>query len=230
MDALHLSLHAALVARDSAIAPFAAVFTVANSAAHLSRRVSELETLLAEQKELTHRAEALGSPDTLRKLADTERENASLKDELRDMYKTQSINAQRLLDMVESTKAHETRSKALTEENAKLTTANQSLTIRIRDASELLKEKDGVIQILKDEMAALQLELVQREDQLKQATAKAVKLEAENNELVDRWMKLKQEEAAKMNEANEFLESAQKKQAEIAMRQNSVSSVQFEDG
>ncbi|KAI8619628.1 WD40-repeat-containing domain protein, partial [Chytriomyces sp. MP71] len=36
------------------------------------------------------------------------------------------------------------------------------------------------------------------------------KLEAENAELVDRWIQLKQEEAARMNEANEFVETALK--------------------
>jgi hypothetical protein len=48
--------------------------------------------------------------------------------------------------------------------------------------------------------------LVQREEQLKEATEKLSKLEIENRHLVDRWMQLKMDEAARMNEANEFVE------------------------
>ncbi|KAI9335302.1 WD40-repeat-containing domain protein [Obelidium mucronatum] len=107
--------------------------------------------------------------------------------------------------------------------------ANSTLNIRLRDAFELLKEKDGVIQILKDEMAALQLELVQREEQLKNSSEQVKKLESENSQLVDRWVKLKQEEASRMNEANEFVEAALKsKQAETIQRQSSRD-IQFED-
>ncbi|KAJ3052666.1 hypothetical protein HK097_005904 [Rhizophlyctis rosea] len=62
------------------------------------------------------------------------------------------------------------------------------------------------MQILHDELAAHQLELSQKEEQLKTSEAQRKLLEAENTQLVNRWMLLKQEEAAKMNEANEFVE------------------------
>ena len=62
-------------------------------------------------------------------------------------------------------------------------------------------------QILKDELATLQLELIQREDQLKEYKEKSKKLESENSDLVDRWILSKQQEAAKMNEANDFVET-----------------------
>ncbi|KAI8855020.1 WD40-repeat-containing domain protein [Chytridium lagenaria] len=124
----------------------------------------------------------------------------SLKDEQTELYKTQGQNAQRLLDMVETIKTQEQGIKKQTDEIQRLTSSLSSLTVKWKDAVELIKEKDGVIQILKDELATHQLELVQREEQLKESEDKVKKLEAENRQIVERWILLKQEEAQKMNE------------------------------
>ncbi|KAI9015880.1 WD40-repeat-containing domain protein [Phycomyces nitens] len=62
-----------------------------------------------------------------------------------------------------------------------------------------LREKNVVIQILQDELATLQLEIVTTEDRSK-------KLRKENDQLLQRWMNLKNEEAEKMNEATQFYE------------------------
>ena len=79
---------------------------------------------------------------------------------------------------------------------------------KIDDFSGLVKEKDRVIEILKDELAAHQLELVQREEQLKKEKEKGKILEVENKTLVDRWMMEKEKDANKMNEANEIIQHA----------------------
>jgi autophagy-related protein 16 len=60
---------------------------------------------------------------------------------------------------------------------------------------------------LRDELAAHQLELVQREVQWKEATELSKKLQLENQQLVERYMILKQEQMSKINEANEHVET-----------------------
>lgn len=54
-------------------------------------------------------------------------------------------------------------------------------------------EQSIIIQVLQDEMQALQLELIKSEERTKE-------LEAENKTLLERWLKKMNEEASKMNE------------------------------
>jgi len=56
-----------------------------------------------------------------------------------------------------------------------------------------------LIQVLHDEMQALQLELMQRQTRI-------TELEAENKSLVERWLKKLNDEANKINEANRIAE------------------------
>lgn len=86
----------------------------------------------------------------------------------------------------------------------------KNLSVKSADAIGLLKEKDRVIEILRDEVQALQLELVQREEQLRVAKETAHRLEGDNKVLLDRWILLKEEEISKMNEANDFVTTALK--------------------
>ena len=53
---------------------------------------------------------------------------------------------------------------------------------------------------MKDENATLQLELTQMEEKIH-------KLDEENKALVDRWLKKMSEDAEKLNEANDFVET-----------------------
>lgn len=59
-------------------------------------------------------------------------------------------------------------------------------------------KKSGELQLVQDDMLVLQLSL-------NVAESKARKLEDENANLVDRWMRKVAEEADKMNDANAFL-------------------------
>ncbi|KAJ3065195.1 hypothetical protein HDU98_011415 [Podochytrium sp. JEL0797] len=212
----HDQLTTSLATRDLTAAQFASTFCTANALSAkttaLSQRIVSLEgqvdvykTQFLESQKMLSQAQETGSPDAQRKFGAMEQQLRVLQDERVDLFKTQSQNAQRLVSMNETIQAEERNKKILMDDRTKYLAANNSLNIKLRDALDLLKEKDGVIQILKDEMAALQLEIVQREEQWKLATEKAKKLEAENNELVERWIKLKQEEASKMNEVNEFV-------------------------
>jgi hypothetical protein len=55
-------------------------------------------------------------------------------------------------------------------------------------------EQSIIIQVLQDEMQALQLELIKAEGRTKE-------LEAENRTLLERWLKKMNEEVSKMNES-----------------------------
>ena len=59
---------------------------------------------------------------------------------------------------------------------------------------------------MKDELAAHQLELVKREEDMLTLNEKCKRLQEENNELIDRWMLLKEQEILKLNQVNEFVE------------------------
>ncbi|KAJ3189568.1 hypothetical protein HK101_008903 [Irineochytrium annulatum] len=175
--------------------------------AQLEEQIETLKSEHAETRKALDVARELGSPEAQKKYHDMELQMASIKEEQAELYKTQGQNAQRLLEMVETTKSQETTLKKQSEEINRLNALISSLTIKLQDSQELIKEKDGVIQIVRDELATHQLEIVQREEQLKESEARVKALEAENNQLVERWILLKQGEAQKMNEVNEFVET-----------------------
>jgi hypothetical protein len=68
---------------------------------------------------------------------------------------------------------------------------------KLRDQAEEIKEKKKMGEQVQDEMISLNL-------QVNIAEQKAEKLQAENAELVDRWMKRMAEEAEKMNEQSKW--------------------------
>ncbi|KAI9890101.1 MAG: hypothetical protein M1814_004500 [Vezdaea aestivalis] len=78
-----------------------------------------------------------------------------------------------------------------------LTTERNSLTQRICDKNEELRGKARLAQEAQDEMLTLQL-------QLNMAEEKSGKLEGENRDLVDRWMRKMGEEAEAMNLASRY--------------------------
>ncbi|KAJ1541721.1 hypothetical protein HK096_009974, partial [Nowakowskiella sp. JEL0078] len=169
------------------------------------------------------------SPENTLKIADLAKQVADLKDERSDFYKSQNLNAQRLLESMDTLKVRDERIRVLEAENDKLSTNAKTLTTQLGDCKALLKEKDGIIEIIRDELATLHLELSQREEQLQKASARLIVLETENAQLVDRWMQHKQDEAARMNEATEFVENALKnKQALVdAKKRESLTSPQL---
>jgi autophagy-related protein 16 len=77
----------------------------------------------------------------------------------------------------------------------------QDLKIKWNDSLNQIKGKDDVIQIIQDELTATQLELSTKERNLE-------KLQFENHQLLERWLKLKSDEVRKVNEANEIIETA----------------------
>jgi Autophagy protein 16 (ATG16) len=68
---------------------------------------------------------------------------------------------------------------------------------KVRDREEEIKEGKKLIEQVQDEMVSLNL-------QLNMAEQRSEKLEAENKELVRRWMKKMGEEADRMNEESKW--------------------------
>ncbi|CAJ0833276.1 2295_t:CDS:2, partial [Entrophospora sp. SA101] len=93
-----------------------------------------------------------------------------------------------------------------------LTDLNQVLNVKVEDYVQVTREKDLLIQVLHDELAALQLELNKVDERMRS-------LENENSQLLQRWLKKMNEEAEIMNKANSFYETiiaeAQSKDLEL---------------
>ncbi|KAJ3326339.1 hypothetical protein HDV06_000215 [Boothiomyces sp. JEL0866] len=152
------------------------------------------------------------------KIVDLQKEIAALQQEQKEFYKTNSTNAQRVVSLIDNVQVLQTELAQLKAERDTLLKSNSSSTVKIKDLEELINEKDRVIQILRDELQAHQLELVQRESQLENAQAKVKELENENQDLIRRWISEKEKEAQKINEVNEFVESTLKTKDSMSNR------------
>ncbi|KAJ3167917.1 hypothetical protein HDU88_001864 [Geranomyces variabilis] len=205
--------HRDLREKDSFAELFADHAAARSQTATLSSQLSALRLEHAQTLKVAATAQEFGSSDSARKFADLELQLQQLKDERAELYKTQGQNAQKLLKLMESVQQSDGMVGGLQEENTKLKSQLATVTVSLRDAQELIREKDHVIQILRDELQTHQLELSQREGQLEDREKRVGDLEKENKYLVDRWIQLKQEQAARMNEANEYVENALKNKA-----------------
>ncbi|KAJ1938810.1 hypothetical protein EC988_007479, partial [Linderina pennispora] len=142
-------------------------------------------------------------PLAQQRIADLERENESLKEERTELYRTQGTNAQRLLDLSDKMRESE---ETMRRQTLELNDSGEQLrraTNKTEDLRATLKEKDGTIQVLQDELSALQLEITQIEH-------KCERLQAENDELVKRWLKKMNDEADKVNAVTQELELIRK--------------------
>ncbi|KAG9292434.1 hypothetical protein G9A89_015304 [Geosiphon pyriformis] len=142
-----------------------------------------------------------GSPLNQKRTAELEQQIAALKQECTELWKKSAVNAQRVLDLTDELKKADDTHKKHNEEIQKLTEVNTSLNSKVDYQTQLIGEKDVTIQVLQDELATLQLELVKTEERFKD-------LEKENGQLLQRWLRKMNDEAEKMNTANQFYESA----------------------
>ncbi|RUS33655.1 WD40-repeat-containing domain protein [Jimgerdemannia flammicorona] len=157
-----------------------------------------------------------GTPLNQQRTAELESQIQNLKEELSDLYRTQSQNAQRLVDMNEELRKREEREKRHLEEIQSLTENSKVLTDQNEAQAVLLQTKSNTIQsvgtplifrpvgskqLLHDELATVQLELLKTEERMKE-------LEKENGQLLQRWLKKMNEEVEKVNQANTIYESA----------------------
>ncbi|KAI2642709.1 autophagy-related protein 16 [Xylaria nigripes] len=92
--------------------------------------------------------------------------------------------------------ALKTKSLAENKRISELTNERNSLRARVRDLNEELEEKKKFLKDVQDDNLTLNMEL-------NMTTQKAAKVQAENKELVDRWMKRMGREADALNLQNE---------------------------
>ncbi|OBZ87415.1 Protein tipD [Choanephora cucurbitarum] len=164
----------------------------------LLQRTVELEK---RTKSLERNNSEQGSSGGNQRLVELDNKIRELNEERAETYKTQSENAQRLVNMNEQLRSRDEKDKKQTEQIQELTQSVRSLSKKCDLQVQQLREKDVAIQILQDELAALQLEIHTTEERNK-------KLVAENTQLVERWIQKMNEEAEKMNEATQFYERA----------------------
>jgi DNA repair exonuclease SbcCD ATPase subunit len=123
-----------------------------------------------------------------------------LREELSSLYKTQSQNAQKLLDLSEKLRETEDRSRDATEQMRSMRLETERLGRRFQDATGAIKEKEKAIQHLNDELATAHLEYTQLE-------RKNDDLQKDNKNLLQRWLDRVQDEVTQVNDANAFIVS-----------------------
>jgi autophagy-related protein 16 len=128
-----------------------------------------------------------------RKYSELQVKYDELKEEQTQLYRSQSAHIQRLLDLNEQLKAKDQSMAALKSDVEQSHFHHESLQSTIDCMKETVDEKNMNIQIMQDELTALQLELLQTDDKL-------ARLEEENKRLVDKWMSKVSETANLLNE------------------------------
>ncbi|KAG8922920.1 hypothetical protein FRC02_011516 [Tulasnella sp. 418] len=132
-------------------------------------------------------------------IASLESQISSLRDEMAAVYKTQGQNAQRLLAMNETLREKEEVSRQGTEELRRTKEELATLKKKVDQHKELMAERDDRIQTLHDEIQTLELELSQTNERNQI-------LKQDNASLLSRWLDRMNDEADKMNSANNFYE------------------------
>ncbi|GAM24423.1 hypothetical protein SAMD00019534_075980 [Acytostelium subglobosum LB1] len=120
-----------------------------------------------------------------------------MQEDLTMSYKRNAETASQMLSLTDRNKnlQDELLSKDIELERVRsmLTTGDENY----KRLESVIEEKSTITKILTDELSALQSEFLHNE-------SKVSKLEQENSELIERWIRKKNEEASKMNEANDF--------------------------
>ena len=117
---------------------------------------------------------------------------AALRTDLAATQKARTALQKEVQEVTSSLSMLQMQSKASQVEISQLRKQKMELERKVRDRDEELKEKAGLVESTQDEMVALGL-------QLNMAEQRKDKLETENKDLVDRWMKRMGEEADRVN-------------------------------
>lgn len=168
-----------------------------DSAKETQQRQDQLIKSLREQITTIKNSPALGYPGVAsndsRKYSELMVKYEALKEEQGQLYRTQSQNVQRLLELGEQVKAREA-AKASLEATIQLAIEEKEQHRQlIEELQSTLGERDLALQVMQDELTALQLELLKTDERI-------AKLEGENAELVHRWMQKVSETADMLND------------------------------
>lgn len=144
------------------------------------------------QDELDHFKASPSAPTDSKRYQELETKYRQAKLERTELLRTQSLNSQKLLELSDAIKHAEALRQHLEREIGRMQAEQSSDHERLEYLERLVAEKDLNIQILQDELQALQLELLSVDDRGKA-------LERENRQLVDRWLSKVNETVDKLN-------------------------------
>eukprot|EP01137_Pigoraptor_chileana_P015926 Opistho-2@72334 len=159
----------------------------------------EKNTLALQVDKLKEAGDVTVSSAVNARVALLEERLARAQEELMESYKHKGHNAQRVLDLNHAVMVKDEEAKKRESEIAVLQSAVAIHIRQLEDVKGTVAEKDVTIQVLQDELQALQLELLRIEERNRD-------LERDNKELVERWLRKMNEEAQKINDANAFIE------------------------
>ena len=170
---------------------------------YLTQRLAELEDQLAAYK---HQSTLTPSQS-----AQLQQEQDRFRQELADAYKQLAQHSQRIITLTDEHKDLQDTFTGLERENQQLQKQVALSTRQIGDLQALVKEKDAALQVLQDEHVTLQLELNKTAERCRD-------LENENRVLVERWLRKMNQEAERMNEVNQMMESVMSKRESTAQQ------------
>ena len=108
------------------------------------------------------------SPDAnAKRFVELEAKYGALNDERAELYKAASVNTMKLLELSEHLKQRDLRIVELNDRERASLKEKEKLMMKIDDLDALLREKNFTIQILQDELTALQLELIRMDEETK---------------------------------------------------------------
>ncbi|EGG15547.1 autophagy protein 16 [Cavenderia fasciculata] len=162
----------------------------------------------------TNNSSVGGSMSRGKTIEELENKIYKLQEDLTSSYKRSADNASSLLSLTDKNKDLQNELISKDIELEKVRHILNGSEDNYKKLEYVIEEKTTVTQILKDELSALQAEFLHNE-------SKVIKLEQENGELLERWIRKKNEEASKMNEANDFYHRM------VEQRENFKSSDEF---
>ncbi|KAN0035096.1 hypothetical protein ACTA71_004352 [Dictyostelium dimigraforme] len=146
----------------------------------------------SSKMESSNRVSGMGST-----IEEMEQKLFKLQEDLTNSYKRNADNASSILLLNDKNKDLQNELMSKEVEIERIRSAIQQDVETIKKLEMAVIEKETVSQIIREELSSLQAEFLYNE-------GKVVKLEQENSSLVERWLRKKNEEASKMNEANDF--------------------------
>lgn len=138
-----------------------------------------------------------GTPSTARTPSAHSEAQAQLRVDLRKAQEERAELQIRLDRTAKELDKLKSKSKSDGKRITQLTSELGQLSVRVRDRDEESRGKAKLLDNVQDEVVTLNLQLNMAEDKVK-------RLREENQELVDRWMKRKGEEADRMNNDSRF--------------------------
>ena len=123
--------------------------------------------------------------------------NVQIRQDLAEAQRSRGVLEGRLQSVTEELRNLRIQSSLDTKAIQELSKEKDMLVRRVKDRDEEIRGKAKLLEDVHDEMVSLTLQLNMADDRVR-------KVEGENKELVERWMKRMGEEAEEMNEKSKF--------------------------